>query len=226
MSAYEPYPQGAAASEVAATAPDSDATAPDFDATLASIWRRLWASLIDWSILIVIIVIGALIVASLTRDESTGSVLSVVFGLLVAALYAPLLLSRTGERNGQTLGKQLLRVRVVTREGGPVSFGRGCRREILGVLIPDTVTFRLYSLVDSPWALVDGRRQALHDKIGATYVVRADRPPAGPLPVFALPSVQPPPPPPPPAPPPAPRHDWQPPASADRFDEARRAFGD
>lgn len=122
-------------------------------------------------------------------------------------IYTVLMLSRSGEHNGQTLGKQWLNLRVVSTSGAPVSFATACRRELLGRFLPTVLTLGLYSLVDPLWALWDARKQTLHDKIGATYVFKAIVDPAqapqlavpGP-PVFGGASATPPPPPPPPPP--------------------------
>jgi len=50
--------------------------------------------------------------------------------LVVAFLYAPLLMARAGERNGQTWGKQALAIRVVRDNGQAMSFGWAALREI------------------------------------------------------------------------------------------------
>jgi len=126
--------------------------------------------------------------------------------LVGSVVYNVLLLPRSGEHNGQTLGKQWLGLRVVSTDGAPVTYGVAIKRELLGRTLLNVITFGLYGLVDSLWILWDARKQTLHDKIGSTYVFKAHVDPAeaprltlpGP-PVFASPSSPtfPPPPPPP-----------------------------
>jgi uncharacterized RDD family membrane protein YckC len=231
MSAFEPYPAAAAANESIV------APRPPGEAVLASRWRRFWALCVDTLILAGVaaavgFTIGLLAGDAFSDEDSTR--LNLAFSglwLLLVALYYPWTMSRSGERNGQTLGKQMLNVRVVTTEGVPVTAGRALRRELLGVATLNLLTFGLYALIDCPWALFDGRRQALHDKIGSTYVLVADaRIDGGQPPLTPPPSSVPPPsvpPPAPAAPPPAqaPVHDWQPPTAGDGNDAARRAFG-
>jgi uncharacterized RDD family membrane protein YckC len=98
-----------------------------------------------------------------------------VLYLLVALLYAPLLLARLGSANGQTIGKQLLGLRVVTldHQQTPLTFGKAFLREFVGRSILNVLSFGLYSLVDSAWCLFDARKQTLHDKIAGTVVATA-----------------------------------------------------
>jgi uncharacterized RDD family membrane protein YckC len=238
MSAFEPYPSDAATTEAAAPQPVAD------DERLATRWSRVWALLVD-SLLIGVIAFAIGLAGSLAlgTDDISDDGLRLIFtgiGLLAAFLYAPPLLARRGAHNGQTLGKQLLRIRVVTREGVPVTLGRALRREVLGVTALNVVTTGLYALVDYPFGLFDRRRQCVHDKIGGTYVYKASVPsesaaPGWPPPLteeaapqeWAQPvSVQ-----------DSPQHAWQPPSAParppvtppsppDHNDAARRAFGE
>lgn len=94
-------------------------------------------------------------------------------GLPVAVLYAPLLLARSGQRNGQTFGKQAMGIRVIRQDGLPMTFVAALVREGLGRQVPALLSSGLYVPVDYLWPLWDARRQALHDKIGRTVVVAA-----------------------------------------------------
>lgn len=95
-------------------------------------------------------------------------------GLPVAILYAPILLARRGERNGQTVGKQALGIRVVREDGLPLTLATAFVREALGRQFLVFLTSGLYLPIDYLWPLWDARNQALHDKIGRTFVVAAD----------------------------------------------------
>jgi uncharacterized RDD family membrane protein YckC len=55
---------------------------------------------------------------------------------------------RKGERNGQTLGKQVAGIRVVADSGQPMTFGTGALRDTIGKNLLGTVTGGLYSIVD------------------------------------------------------------------------------
>jgi uncharacterized RDD family membrane protein YckC len=68
---------------------------------------------------------------------------------------------------GQTPGKMLLGLRVVTLQGGRLSLGRAVRRLIGYVL----AALPLY--LGFAWMLADDRRQGWHDKVAGTCVVYA-----------------------------------------------------
>lgn len=136
-------------------------------AGLASVGARLGAACIDGAI-----IVAAWLLLSVVIDAAP--LLISLLAWAVWLLYAPLMLARHGEHNGQTLGKQLVNVRVVQPPAPELSFGQACLREIVGRFLPNLFTLGIYSIVDSVWCLVDDNRQTLHDKIASTYVVRAD----------------------------------------------------
>ena len=137
----------------------------------ASWWSRVGATLLDGLILVVPFAILIGIAAAI--DVPALIVLAYIVYFIVALFYAPVLMARQGDKNGQTYGKQAANIRVVADDGQPVGFGTGAMREMVGKTLLGTVTGGLYSIVDSLWPLWDGRKQAVHDKIGKTTVQRA-----------------------------------------------------
>ncbi|HEX8206316.1 MAG TPA: RDD family protein [Solirubrobacteraceae bacterium] len=112
--------------------------------------------------------------------DSTGGIIAYyALALVGSILYYVLLMQRKGERNGQTIGKQILEIRVVHETGTPMTPGRIILRETVGKFLIGFVTCGLYSIINYLWPLWDNRKQALHDKIGSTFVLRADVNPAG-----------------------------------------------
>lgn len=100
-----------------------------------------------------------------------GLILGLFFGGLINGLVvAPLLLRRRGAHNGQSLGKQLLGVRVVRSDGGAVSGGTAASREMLGVFLLGLVPF--YGLVDALMVPIAERGRSIHDRIADTLVIR------------------------------------------------------
>jgi uncharacterized RDD family membrane protein YckC len=77
---------------------------------------------------------------------------------------------------GQTLGKKALGIKTVRmQDGGQPGLGKGVVRHIiqffeflpaLGCLV------LVFLLVDSLWPLWDGKKQALHDKLAGTGVIK------------------------------------------------------
>lgn len=179
------------------------------DLPRASWWARAGASIIDALILVAVgIAVG--IVAAVAGADGDGATVAIYGFVFVATIfYSPWLMAREGDVNGQTIGKRAMGIRVVHAEGGPMTFARGMMRDGVGKLVLGIIPF--YTFVDVLVPLSDARKQAIHDKVGKTFVVLADAAPARPGPgleAFAPPpvatdwprSMVTPPPPPPPAP--------------------------
>lgn len=88
-----------------------------------------------------------------------------VFYILLA-IYATYFLAY---RNGQTLGKRLLRIRVVKLDGQPLTLMDATIRSSIGY--PLSIAFLLVGFF---WAFLDKRRQGWHDKLANTVVVRIE----------------------------------------------------
>ncbi len=161
-------------------------------APLAGWWARVGASLLDSMIVLIPLAVAVVVLFVVTgASEAFGSEtdddLPVAFliglGLLfliwfvVALLYPGMTMGRKGDRNGQTLGKQLLGIRVVRDDAQPVSFGFALLRELVikGLLIGQIGGLLLYIpiLLNYLWPLWDQSNQALHDKLIKTHVIAA-----------------------------------------------------
>jgi uncharacterized RDD family membrane protein YckC len=84
-------------------------------------------------------------------------------------------MSRVGAHNGQTLGKQVLSIRVARHDGQPVTAATALIRDVLmkGVVIGGIggLFLGIPPLLDGLWPLWDDQRQTWHDKVAATVVV-------------------------------------------------------
>jgi uncharacterized RDD family membrane protein YckC len=155
---------------------------------LAGWWSRVGAFIID---ALVIGVVAAIVIILITAaaggvgflgGDATGYggiVVGLLFSTLIATgvalLYAPVYMART---DGQTLGKQLMRIRVVRPKGQPVDFLWSVLREVVvktllfgGIL--SSFTFGLAWLLDCLWPLWDDENRALHDLVVDSRVVQA-----------------------------------------------------
>jgi uncharacterized RDD family membrane protein YckC len=106
-----------------------------------------------------------------TGEEGLNPIAIVGFGLMVVGFVAWCWLTILYvKRNGQSIAKKLLNIKVVRSDGSPASLGRifWLRNVVNGLLgvIP------LYGLVDILFIFGE-TRQCLHDKIADTIVVRA-----------------------------------------------------
>jgi uncharacterized RDD family membrane protein YckC len=105
-----------------------------------------------------------------------ASLIDGLFALTIVGYFVNFfLMGREGERNGQTLGKQVCNIRVVKEDGSPLTIGDAILRDfvIKGLLIGFVGGFFLWIpvLLNYLWPLWDERNQALHDKIASTYVL-------------------------------------------------------
>jgi uncharacterized RDD family membrane protein YckC len=150
---------------------------------LASWGGRVAATVIDWLVLLIpAAILVALVVGGLDGDSSWGAVvgaslLALLIWSAILLLYAPLLMIRQGDRNGQTLGKQFVGIRVVRDTGEPFGFWWAVVREVVvkNILVSAVSIFVpvLPWLLDNLWPLWDGENRAVHDMIVSTHVIKA-----------------------------------------------------
>ena len=148
---------------------------------LAGWWSRVGATLLDWLILLIPSVILIAIVVGVFSASDAGGVVTAIVAFLayitISILYAPVLVARQGEHNGQTWGKQIVGIRVVRDTGQPVDLGYGFLREIavkaflfgfLGGFLASIPT-----ILDWLWPLWDDENRCLHDMLVKSHVVKA-----------------------------------------------------
>jgi uncharacterized RDD family membrane protein YckC len=144
---------------------------------LSGWWRRVGAALIDGLMLGVSgAILGAVFAAAGGANDDATTAVTLVLGLALGIVYYGALMSRTGANNGQTLGKQAAGIRVVRKDGQPVTFGFAFVREILVKTLlfgyAAIVTLYLATLLNYLWPLWDPENRALHDRIVGTLVKR------------------------------------------------------
>lgn len=147
----------------------------DPSAGLASRWARLGAAIIDG--IIVGIVVGLISLPFVNWDHvihNNGTMydgarvgtnaISIVLGFLYFWLMTA--------RWGQTLGKMLLKIRVVRQDDGlAVTNGQAAGRAAFYTVLGGICG--CIGLIDVAWILWDPRKQALHDKVARTVVIKA-----------------------------------------------------
>jgi uncharacterized RDD family membrane protein YckC len=154
---------------------------------LATWGSRVGALLLDGLFAILPIIVGIGFAASDSNALEVVGVVLILGGLVWCYLvYYPVFMSRAGERNGQSLGKQIVGIRVVRDTGQPMDYGWSLLRELVvrGLLfgVVGSFFFSIPLLLDYLWPLWDESNRALHDMVVSTHVVRADQPAAPPPP--------------------------------------------
>jgi uncharacterized RDD family membrane protein YckC len=174
--------------------PLSTAGTPPLDRDIGSVWRRFVAFVVDG---IIVGVAGTVIALPFFDTFSHLGPWGRLVGFFLALSYFAILDSNIG--NGQTLGKRLMHLQVVDKDGGTISFWRSALRYGLfavpfylnGILLPTTrtpwVVSALASLVvfgvggATLYLVLFNRhtRQGVHDLAVGSYVADADK--SGPL---------------------------------------------
>lgn len=135
----------------------------------AGFWIRFWAFLVDS---IVVASLGGLIVKPIFRAmhwtiESPAWLLFTPFKVTMFVVFFTYFLVMT-KWFGQTLGKMIFGIRVVMKDGTPVTWGAVIFRELFGRFI-SKMTYFPYLL-----AVVMPRKEALHDIFADTVVIHEE----------------------------------------------------
>ncbi len=159
-----------------APALDRPEPAPAPALRLASIGKRWLAIVIDGFIVAIFTIFllvagGALAPLDAAMANADAAAVSetlasfqsntLTVNLLVSALYNVALMVAF---NGQTLGKMMLRLRVVKKRGGRITILDALLRNVFGYMISQIF------LLGYLWALFDAEKQAWHDKMAGTVV--------------------------------------------------------
>lgn len=139
---------------------------------VAGFGRRLITALYDALIigvagyfLILILGIVFLVLGLMDTGESEGfAILSTICLVAWSMIYY----IASWSTSGQTLGKMIAGIKVISADGSPVSLGQALLR-YLGYIVSGAVIS-----VGFLWIAFDPRRQGWHDKIARTYVVDSD----------------------------------------------------
>jgi uncharacterized RDD family membrane protein YckC len=157
--------------------------------SICGFWRRLFAFIIDTTFLGIFgLTIGTLFFDFFAEHREIG----LLFGFAVALLYFGI--QNSSLFSGQTIGKRLLKIRVVNKEARTISLQRSFARFMIlgvpyflnGALLPPELTNNYF--VSIPLVLIvfagmaaiiylytfnKKTRQSLHDLIIGTYVINA-----------------------------------------------------
>ncbi len=147
--------------------------------TPCSLRRRLAGVAIDqalvWGVMLVLASI-ALGVAGVEEEPAPGTREASIFQAIgLVSLVAPFLYFWAWNSAGFSPGKRLLRLRVVDEHGLRPGVMRGFARTVASLLVPLSLGIAYASLawdVGVRRPLAEGHRQAWHDRLSGTFVVR------------------------------------------------------
>jgi len=111
---------------------------------------------------------GGTTITGVNGGATAISVILYIIVVVVAFLYEPLMTARKGPRNGQTIGRRIVGIRIVNAaNGGPITTGQAWGRFLFRIV--SGLPFYLGYL----WMLWDSKQQTWHDKVASTLVVKA-----------------------------------------------------
>lgn len=165
---------------------------------LAGRWARLGAGILD--ALVLSFVAAPAVLISIRWDKMQESVTSgepitdpmdlyniplLLAGYAVVFLVGFVYFTVMHAKWGQTLGKKALGIRLVSAaDQSAVSWSQAIGRQafvyaitittaLVNFLVPAGALIGMLGMLDNAWILWDDRRQALHDKVAGTLVVKA-----------------------------------------------------
>jgi uncharacterized RDD family membrane protein YckC len=145
---------------------------------LAGRWTRLGATLIDAVLAGLAFGLLALVspinVFKPTIDPSSSMWILMLTNMIIGFILFLVIHGYLLATRGQTVGKALLKIRIVRSDGSPASFARivGLRYLTTSVLAAIPVAGTIYGLVDV-LLIFRASRRCLHDNIADTIVVTA-----------------------------------------------------
>jgi len=128
---------------------------------------RLGAKLIDYVILWVAQMAFALLIAVFFRQASSSTIAAQIPLMLMQLLFAAAYTCWFLVKFGATPGKMACGLKVITAEGGPITFGRALGRHFAEFLSG------MILAIGYIMAAFDKEKRSLHDRICNTRVVRA-----------------------------------------------------
>jgi uncharacterized RDD family membrane protein YckC len=132
----------------------------------ASLQRRALALIYETLLLVALLLIGSLPFVIFARDAGwtdARPLFQVYLVALTGAYYV-----WQWRRGGQTLALKTWRLRIVTRNGAPLTWAHAFRRFVIA--LPGTLLIGAGFL----WALVDREGLFLHDRLAGTKIVNSD----------------------------------------------------
>ncbi len=135
----------------------------------AGFFIRFIAYMIDSVLLTIAIgIIGAIALAgslAFVNNQTVALAISLLSWVIMLIIYFGYFIYFYGT-SGQTLGKKMLNIKVVSTDGTPLTYKKGLLR-VIGYIIASIPIY-----IGFIWMLFDENKQNWEDKIANTYVVK------------------------------------------------------
>jgi len=146
----------------------------------AGVWVRVAALLMDWLFLSLvggIVVAGCHLFVILSEGWHEAEWVGIYYVLLALIFLGTVIVASVvyftlySWRWGQTPGKKAFSLKVLTSGYQPLSFSKAFLRVIITTSFLLFLPF-VFFIFECLWAAWDEKKQALHDKLAGTYVVK------------------------------------------------------
>jgi len=141
--------------------------------TYAGFWPRFGAYLIDGLIVAapIVVIVGAIFAVTIFKAPQSAAAVGIMMlayipAYLFPVLYEALMLSM---REGQTIGKKVLRLRVVRLDGSPISTGQAWGRAAIRLVFQ----FTCAGIIDYIFYFFTNEKTTLHDMVAGTRVIES-----------------------------------------------------
>lgn len=148
---------------IVATTKSSSGSTGNRSVQYAGFWIRALAMLIDSVVVTVLVFVPAFAIYFLLEGLPLAELVVLVLQILIPWFYYAKMESGPAQA---TLGKMVLGIKVTDMEGNPISFGRATGR-FFGKFLSHIIL--LFGYFMAGWT---ARKQALHDKMADTLVVK------------------------------------------------------
>lgn len=134
--------------------------------TPAGIGERMAAQVIDWLVQFAFLYFGTTAASYMPSNSSNSEFIFILVLIIISLLYCPLCEILN---NGQTLGKRLMKLRVVMKDGTPPSLGAYLLRWLLFIIDGPLLAFPGVLVI-----IVTKHHQRIGDLAAGTLVIRLD----------------------------------------------------
>ncbi|MFD1258475.1 RDD family protein [Mucilaginibacter terrae] len=142
----------------------------DIDYEVASLGDRVLARLIDMAIFFLIIILAGLIILMSDGYEALSNVMIVVLIVIYASLYVFYDLVCEVFMNGQSVGKRLRKIKVVSIDGAQPSISQYLLRWLFRI-VDFTLTSSLCGLIS---VAVSDKKQRVGDMVAGTTLIKTE----------------------------------------------------
>jgi len=139
----------------------------DIDYEVAGVGDRLLARLLDLALFITVLIIGA-IIGSNTLTKADNNLTIIVLLVIYVVLFVFYDLGCEVLMNGQSIGKRVMKIKVISLEGARPTFGQYLMRWLFRI-VDFVITWQLCGLI---CVVVSDKKQRLGDIVAGTTLIK------------------------------------------------------